>query len=135
MAIVGKSGEGKTTILNLLLGLYNPDSGSIQIDGKNPFFLDNQSRRYLFGVVDQNHLAFGGTILENIKMGREASDKDVVKALHQRFYAHAHADAFVHRLFENVILSWHQVIVRAQPSNYSRKSLCHVHAHLRRGHH
>ncbi len=66
VALVGESGEGKTTLTNLLLRLYEPTSGTITIDGKNIMNVTQQSLRQNIGVVFQEPNLFSGTIKENI---------------------------------------------------------------------
>lgn len=81
VAIVGRSGSGKTTISKLVLGLYPPTDGKVLIDGQdiNSIFL--RSLRQQVGVVDQNTFLFGGTIRENISLGHpEVSLSEVIEA-------------------------------------------------------
>ena len=70
VALVGRSGSGKTTIAKLLLGLYTPNSGKIFIDGHNILNISLKSLRQQVGVVDQDTFLFGGTILDNMTLGR-----------------------------------------------------------------
>jgi HlyB family type I secretion system ABC transporter len=84
VALVGRSGSGKTTLSRLLLGLYLPTEGKILIDGYDIANLNLRSLRQQIGVVDQDTFLFGGTIHENIGMGRpEASLEDVIEAARQ----------------------------------------------------
>jgi ABC-type bacteriocin/lantibiotic exporter with double-glycine peptidase domain len=74
---VGRSAAGKTTLANLMLGLYHPTSGRILFDGKVLTSLEARSVRSQLGVVTQQTHLFGGTIYENIalvdpELGREA---------------------------------------------------------------
>ncbi len=69
VALVGRSGSGKTTIAKLLLGLYFPTHGKILIDGYDITTLSLSSLRQQVGVVDQDTFLFGGTIRENISLG------------------------------------------------------------------
>lgn len=69
IALVGRSGSGKTSLGKLLLGLYPPDSGRILIDGYDIASISKQSLRQQVGVVDQNTFLFGGSVRENIALG------------------------------------------------------------------
>ena len=81
VAIVGPTGAGKTTIINLLMRFYDIDSGSIRIDGKEIDKITRDSLRRAFTMVLQDTWLFYGTIAENIRYGREdATDEDVVRA-------------------------------------------------------
>lgn len=81
VALVGESGEGKTTLTNLLMRLYEPSSGGIYVDGQNINEVTQKSLRQNIGVVFQDPSLFSGTIRENITYARpDASDEDVLKA-------------------------------------------------------
>jgi ATP-binding cassette subfamily B protein len=81
IALVGESGEGKTTLTNLLLRLYVPNKGSILIDGHNIQEVSLASLRSQIGVVFQEPALFSGTIQENISYARpEATREEVVAA-------------------------------------------------------
>ncbi len=81
VALVGESGEGKTTISNLLLRFYALDSGAITIDGTDINTVTQRSLRDQIGVVFQEPALFSGTIRENIAYGRpDATDEQVVSA-------------------------------------------------------
>jgi HlyB family type I secretion system ABC transporter len=81
VALVGRSGSGKTTISKLLLGLYSPTTGKILIDGKELSNIALHSLRSQIGVVDQNTFLFSGSILDNISLGHaSASLKEVKQA-------------------------------------------------------
>ena len=69
IAFVGKSGEGKTTILNLILGLYSAQDGEILIDGVNLNTLDKAAYRRNIAVVPQNTVLFSGTLWDNLVYG------------------------------------------------------------------
>ncbi len=87
IAIVGPTGCGKTTLINLLMRFYEPQQGQILIDGIN---IQNMSREYvrsLYGMVLQDSWLFQGTIKDNIAYGKEASDEDIIEAAKK---AHAH---------------------------------------------
>ena len=80
-AIVGPTGAGKTTIINLLMRFYDPQSGTISIDGKNIGELTRSSLRLAYTMVLQETWLFHGTIYENITYGKEnATMEEVVAA-------------------------------------------------------
>ncbi|MDZ8261397.1 peptidase domain-containing ABC transporter [Nostoc sp. ChiQUE01b] len=84
IALVGRSGSGKTTISKLVLGLYSPTEGKILIDGYDTSSLSLRSLRSQIGVVDQDTFFFGGTIRENISLGYpEATLEQVIEAAQQ----------------------------------------------------
>jgi ATP-binding cassette subfamily B protein len=94
VAIVGPTGAGKTTIVNLLMRFCDVGSGSIKIDGVDIRSVKRSDVRSLFGMVLQDTWLFTGTIEENIAYGREnATHQDVVSAAEA-----AHADHFVRSL-------------------------------------
>ena len=78
VALVGRSGSGKTTISKLLLGLYPPTDGKILVDGYDLSTLAMQSFRQQVGVVDQDTFLFGSTIRENIGLGHPDLPLDAV---------------------------------------------------------
>ncbi|MGU3438777.1 ABC transporter ATP-binding protein [Bacillus cereus] len=81
IALVGPTGSGKTTIINLLTRFYDIQQGNIQIDGKDIKEYDINSLRSKFGVVLQDTYVFAGTIMDNIRYGRlSASDEEVIAA-------------------------------------------------------
>lgn len=80
-AIVGPTGAGKTTIINLISRFYNLDSGHIYIDGYDIEDVTISSLRKQMGVMLQDSFIFAGTIMDNIRYGnKDASDEDVIKA-------------------------------------------------------
>ena len=84
IALVGPSGEGKTTMLRIILGLLRPKEGSVTIEGmtNNEYMEISPSTRRLFSYVPQGNTMFSGTIAENMRNVREdASDKDIEDAL------------------------------------------------------
>lgn len=94
VAIVGPTGGGKTTIVNLLMRFYDVDSGQILLDGKDISTLDRAELRKQFGMVLQDTWLFKGTVHENIAYGKdEATREEVVAAAKQ-----AHADFFINTL-------------------------------------
>ncbi|MCU4992672.1 ABC transporter ATP-binding protein/permease [Bacillus cereus] len=81
IALVGPTGSGKTTIINLLTRFYDIQQGQIHIDGKNIKDYDINSLRSKIGVVLQDTYLFAGTIMDNIRYGRlNASDEEVINA-------------------------------------------------------
>ena len=94
VAIVGPTGAGKTTIVNLLMRFYEIDGGRILLDGTDYKDLSREEVRCCFGMVLQDTWLFAGTIRENIGYGREdATDEEIVAAAEA-----AHADHFVRTL-------------------------------------
>jgi ATP-binding cassette, subfamily B, fatty acid transporter len=94
VAIVGPTGVGKTTLVNLLMRFYDVDSGHILIDGVDIATVSRHSLRSRIGMVLQDTWLFSGTIAENIAYGRpDASDNDIVDAAKA-----AYVDRFVHTL-------------------------------------
>jgi ATP-binding cassette subfamily B protein len=96
VAIVGPTGAGKTTLVNLLMRFYEPDSGQIRLDGVDIASVGRQALRSRIGMVLQDTWLFGGTIYDNIAYGRpDASEDEVVAAA-----TAAYVDRFVHSLPE-----------------------------------
>ena len=96
VAIVGATGSGKTTIVNLLTRFYEPDSGSITVDGVDITTIPKSDLRRAIAIVLQDTVLFSDTIEKNIKYGREDStDEDMKRAAHT-----SHADFFIDRLPE-----------------------------------
>ena len=94
VAIVGPTGCGKTTVINLLMRFYDVNSGSIRIDGVDIRDMTRKSLRDSFGMVLQETWLHAGTIRENIVMGKpDATDEEVVAAAKA-----AHAHSFIKRL-------------------------------------
>ena len=94
VAIVGPTGAGKTTIVNLLMRFYDIDSGAIYIDGVDTSTLARADVRKLFGMVLQDTWLFNGTIAENIAYGKKNATKaDIITAAKS-----AHADHFIQTL-------------------------------------
>jgi ATP-binding cassette subfamily B protein len=94
IAIVGPTGAGKTTIVNLLMRFYDLDSGTILIDGVDSSQLPRASVRSLFGMVLQDTWLFNGTIIENIAYAKPHATKEEVVAAAKA----AHADHFIRTL-------------------------------------
>jgi HlyB family type I secretion system ABC transporter len=79
IALVGRSGSGKTTISKLLLGLYAPVQGKISIDGYELSKISLKSLRQQTGVVNQDTFLFGGTILENLTIGHPNASQEAIE--------------------------------------------------------
>ncbi|NRA28269.1 MAG: ABC transporter ATP-binding protein [Opitutales bacterium] len=78
VALVGHTGSGKSTIINLVSKFYLPTAGSVLIDGKDIGQMDTASVRQQLGIVLQNNFLFSGTVYENIRLGKPgASDADI----------------------------------------------------------
>jgi ABC-type multidrug transport system fused ATPase/permease subunit len=91
VALVGGSGAGKSTITSLLLRFYQPDAGTISLNGKDIKTLNLQAYREKIGIVPQDAMLFGGSILENIRYGKpEATESEITDAA-----VAANADAFI----------------------------------------
>lgn len=98
IALVGETGGGKSTIINLICRFYEPTGGVLKIDGKDYMQMTIQSLREQLGVVLQTPHLFSGTVRENIKYSREnADEKDVINALEL-----VGAENFIERLDEEV---------------------------------
>ncbi len=81
IALVGPTGAGKTTIINLLTRFYEIDDGTIRVDGTDIREIDKPTLRRMVGLVLQDTFLFGATVMENIRYGRlDASDDDVRRA-------------------------------------------------------
>lgn len=94
IALVGESGGGKSTLVNLILGLYQPDEGSLEICGRDVRDLSAAQLRASVGVVFQEASLFSGTIRENITYGRPGATDAEVIGVAKRANAHAFISAF-----------------------------------------
>ncbi|HBZ79216.1 MAG TPA: ABC transporter [Brevibacillus sp.] len=111
VAIVGPTGAGKTTLVNLLMRFYELDGGRITIDGHDIRDLPRGELRSQFGMVLQDTWLFNGTIKENIAYGRAgASDAEIIEAAKA-----AHADHFVRTLPEG-----YETMLNEEASNISQ---------------
>ncbi|MDP6388224.1 MAG: NAD(P)(+) transhydrogenase (Re/Si-specific) subunit beta, partial [Candidatus Pacebacteria bacterium] len=88
IAIVGQSGAGKTSLVNMLPGFYRPDVGSIQIDGTDISSSTLTSLRSLFGIVSQEVILFNDTVFNNIKYGKPGASFEDVTSASKAAYAH-----------------------------------------------
>ena len=94
IAIVGPTGAGKTTIINLIPRFYDVTGGTVMIDGLDVRYVTSESLRRQIGIVLQDTFLFSTTVMENIRFGRlDASDEEVIAAAKL-----AYADAFIDRL-------------------------------------
>ena len=111
IALVGPTGAGKTTIINLLSRFYDVDEGAIIIDGQDIRSVKQDSIRSQLGIVLQDTFLFSGTVMENIRYGRlRASDDEVIDAARL-----ANADWFIRRLPQG-----YQTQVSEQGHNFSQ---------------
>ncbi len=85
LAIVGPTGCGKTTLVNLILKFYNLDSGDIRFDDKSIYDTDVKELYTNFGLVLQDTWIMRGTVRDNIAMGREADDEMIISAAKRAF--------------------------------------------------
>lgn len=111
IAIVGPTGAGKTTLVNLLMRFYEINGGKITVDGVDLRDLRRENLRNIFGMVLQDTWSFQGTIKENIAYGRKgATDEEVIEAAKA-----AHADHFIRTLTEG-----YDTVLNEEASNISQ---------------
>lgn len=111
VAIVGPTGAGKTTLVNLLMRFYEIDKGEITVDSVNVTEISRKDLRKIFGMVLQDTWLFNGTIKENIAYGREdASQEEIIKAAKA-----AHADYFIRTLPDG-----YDTVLNEEASNISQ---------------
>jgi ATP-binding cassette subfamily B protein len=80
VALVGHTGSGKSSIINLVAKFYLPESGTVLVDGYDIRSLSGDSLRAQMGIVLQTNFLFTGTVMENIRLGRPAATDDDVRA-------------------------------------------------------
>ena len=110
-AIVGPTGAGKTTIINLLMRFYDVDSGSVTVDGQNVRELTRRSLRSAYAMVLQDTWVFRGTIFDNIAYGKENATMEEVVAAAKA----AHIHPFIMRLPEG-----YQTVISEDGGNISK---------------
>ncbi|WP_394813235.1 ABC transporter ATP-binding protein [Streptomyces johnsoniae] len=94
VALVGASGAGKSTVLNLVIGFIRPTTGRLLLDGTDMTTLDLRTYRHFVSVVPQESILFEGTVRENVAYGMEAADEETVR----QALRDANALEFVERL-------------------------------------
>lgn len=102
VAIVGPTGAGKTTMINLLMRFYDPDDGDIIIDGVSTKDMERSDVRQLFGMVLQDTWLFSGTIADNLRYGNPKASLDEVKT--------AAKASNVHHVIEALPKGYHTII-------------------------
>ncbi|MEK5038537.1 ABC transporter ATP-binding protein [Sporosarcina sp. FSL K6-3457] len=111
VAIVGPTGAGKTTLINLLMRFYELNSGKITIDGLDTRSMSREDLRKTFGMVLQDTWLFNGTIKDNIAFGKEGATDDEIFAASKM----AHADHFIRTLPEG-----YDTVLNEEASNISQ---------------
>ncbi|HAP69887.1 MAG TPA: multidrug ABC transporter ATP-binding protein [Flavobacteriales bacterium] len=94
IALVGPSGSGKSTIASLVLRFYDPDSGTITIDGINTKEMGLEFLRNQMAIVPQDVILFGGTIRENIEYGKPGASLEEIEEAAKKANAHIFVDSF-----------------------------------------
>lgn len=94
VSLVGRTGAGKTSIVHLLAGLYEPWRGTVRISGRDPRTLSDHEKRSAFGIVPQASQLFHGTVLENLTL----NDDEIAESAAQEAAIISGADAFIRAL-------------------------------------
>lgn len=135
VAIVGPTGCGKTTLINLLMRFYDVTGGAVRVDGRDVREVTRKSLRSNYGMVLQETWLKSGTVKENIRMGRpDASDEEVIAAARA-----SHADGFIRAAAAGIRYAarrgGRQPVPGAAPAAVYRPhhALSAAHAHSRRG--
>ena len=99
LGIIGATGSGKTSIINLLMRFYDPQEGHVFVDGRDVRAYEKDDLHRKFGVVFQNDVIFADTIRENVTFGRDVSERMLVSAAKDaraRGFVEAYEDAYDH---------------------------------------
>ena len=99
LGIIGATGSGKTSIINLLMRFYDPQEGHVFVDGKDVRAYERDELHRKFGVVFQNDVIFADTIRENVTFGRDVSDRMLVRAAKDAMaqgFVEAYEDTYDH---------------------------------------
>ena len=94
VAIVGPTGGGKTTIVNILMRFYDPISGKVLVDGRDICTMNRSDVRKMFGMVLQDTMLFSGSVYDNIAYGKQDATRDEVISAARK----AHIDSFIDSL-------------------------------------
>ena len=100
LGIIGATGSGKTSIINLLMRFYDPQEGHVFVDGKDVRGYDRDDLHRRFGVVFQNDVIFADSIRENVIFGREISDSMMVRAAEDAMameFVESYSDAYEYK--------------------------------------
>ena len=100
LGVIGATGSGKTTVINLLMRFYDPQEGHVFVDGKDVRGYDRDELHRKFGVVFQNDVIFADTIRENISFGRETDGEKLLRAAEDamaRGFIDGYGDGFDHQ--------------------------------------
>ncbi len=81
LGIIGATGSGKTTIINLLMRFYDADSGAVRINGRDVRTIDEETLHTMFGVAFQSDAVFSDTVRENITLGRDIAQAEIDRAV------------------------------------------------------
>ena len=100
LGIIGATGSGKTSVINLLMRFYDPQEGHVFVDGKDVRSYEKDDLHRKFGVVFQNDVIFADTIRENISFGRETDQEKLVRAAESamaRSFIEGYTDSYDHK--------------------------------------
>jgi ABC-type multidrug transport system fused ATPase/permease subunit len=88
VALVGRSGAGKTTLVNLIMRFYRPNTGTVRIDGKDTAKVKGSALRKHMGIVLQDPFIFAGSVIDNLRFGKPDATDGEVEAAAEAAYAH-----------------------------------------------
>ena len=115
VAIVGPTGSGKTTLVNLLMRFYDANSGDITIDGESIYDMKREDVRKMFGMVLQDTWLFEGTIRENLVYGKEnVSNEQIIEAT---------KSANIHHFIETLPNGYHNMLDNSETLSGGQKQL------------